>query len=63
MLFVKRLAEEMATAFVAGFAGVAVTGDLGQAGLAAAAVMGVRAVLGVLLKNFGPDKDKPGVSA
>jgi hypothetical protein len=63
MLFLKRLAEEAVHAFVAGFAGVAVTGDLDKAGLVAAVVVGFRAVLGVLAKNFGPDKDKPSIGA
>lgn len=53
MLFAKRLAEQAAYAFVGAFAAAALVGDLGQAALVAAAVAGVRAVLGVLVKNFG----------
>lgn len=59
--FGKRLLEESAHAFVGGFAAAALVGDLGTATLVAAATAGVRAVLGVLVKNFG-DKDKPSVS-
>lgn len=58
MLFVKRLVEEAAYAFVGAAAVALSTGDLGHAALVGAGVAGVRAVIGVLVKNFG-DKDKP----
>lgn len=61
MLFVKRLGEEALYAFVGGFSAAALTGDLGKAAIVAAATAGVRGVLGVLVKNFGTDKDKPSV--
>lgn len=58
MLFVKRLAEECAYTFAGTFAAVAATGDLGTAGLVAAAVAGGRAVFGLIAKRVG-DRDKP----
>lgn len=60
-MFVKRLAEEAAYAFVGGAAlALQASGDLGHAALVGAGVAGVRAVVGVLVKNFGA-KDKPSV--
>ena len=59
MLFAKRLLEECAYAFAGAASGVLLTGELDKAGLLAAAVVGTRAVIGVLAKNFGGDKDKP----
>jgi hypothetical protein len=60
MLFLKRLVEEAAYAFVGAAAVALGSGDLGHAALTGAGVAGVRAVIGVLVKNFG-DKDKPAV--
>lgn len=60
-MFVKRLAEEALYAFVGGAAlALQASNDLGHAALVGAGVAGVRAVIGVLVKNFG-DKDKPAV--
>lgn len=61
MLFVKRLVEEAAYAFVGGFAvALQASGDLSSAALTGAALAGVRAVVGVVVKNVG-EKDKPSV--
>lgn len=61
LVFVKRLAEESSYAFVGGFAvALQSSGDLGTAGLVGAATAGIRAVVGVLVKNFG-EADKPSV--
>lgn len=58
-MFVKRLAEEALYAFVGGAAlALQASGDLGHAAIVGAGVAGVRAVVGVLVKNFG-EKDKP----
>lgn len=60
-MFVKRLVEEAAYAFVGGFAvALEASGDLGTAALTGAALAGVRGVVGVLVKNFG-SKDRPSV--
>lgn len=61
MLFIKRLAEECAYAFVGAASGVLLTGQMDKAGLIAAGVVGSRAVLGVLARKFGSDRDKPSV--
>ena len=61
-MFLKRLVEEAAYAFVGGFAvALQTSGDLSTAALTGAALAGVRGVVGVLVKNFGEDKDKPSV--
>lgn len=60
-MFVKRLAEECALTFVATFSAVAATGDLGTAGLAAAALAGARAVFGLLAKRVG-DEERPSLT-
>lgn len=58
-MFLKRLVEEAAYSFVGGFAvALQTSGDLSTAALTGAAFAGFRAVVGVLVKNFG-DKDKP----
>lgn len=58
-MFVKRLVEESLYAFVGGAAlALQSSGDLSHAALVGAGVAGVRAVIGVLVKNFG-DRDKP----
>lgn len=62
-MFVKRLAEECLHAFIGGFAAAALVGDLNTAALVGAGVAGARAVLGVLAKRFGADKDKPSITA
>lgn len=60
-MFVKRLVEEAAYAFVGGFAvALQASGDFSTAGLVGAGTAGARAVIGVLVKRFG-DKDKPSV--
>lgn len=61
LLFLKRLGEEALYAAVAGFAAAALTGELDKAGVAVAVTAAARGVLGVLVKNFGSDKDKPSV--
>ena len=61
-MFVKRLGEEAVYAFVGGFAvALQASGDLSTAGLVGAATAGVRAVVGVLVKRFGEDSDRPSV--
>lgn len=63
-MFVKRLAEECLYAFAGGFAvALQTSGDFSTAALTGAAVAGGRAVVGVLAKRFGADKDKPSVTA
>lgn len=62
-MFIKRLAEECLYAFVGAVSGALLTGELDKAALLAAGVVGVRAVLGVIVKNFGADKDKPSITA
>lgn len=60
-MFVKRLVEEAAYAFVGGAAlALQASGDLSTAALTGAGVAGVRAVIGVLVKHFG-DTDRPSV--
>ena len=58
--FLKRLAEESLHAFIGGFAAAALIGDLGKATLVGGLVAGVRAVFGVLVRNFGTE-DRPSV--
>jgi hypothetical protein len=60
MAFVKRLLEEAVYAFIGGASVSLGGGDFSHAALVGAGVAGVRAVVGVLVKNFG-DKDKPSV--
>ena len=59
--YLRRLAEEVFYAGVAGAGAALATGDWSKAGLLAAAVAGGRAALGVLVKAFG-DKDRPSVA-
>lgn len=62
-LFLVRLADECATTFVlTGGLVVVSTGDVSKAGLLAAGVAGARAVFGLLAKQVGKDKQKPGLS-
>ena len=63
-LFVARLVDEAAMVFVATF-GVTLAsgGALDKAAVLSAAVAGGRAVLGLLVKKVGADKDKPSVVA
>ncbi|MER5252882.1 hypothetical protein [Streptomyces sp. NPDC002855] len=60
--FVKRMAEQMAVAFVVGFGGVMLAGDGEvQTSLAGAALAaGLRGVYGVLVKGLG-DPEQPSV--
>lgn len=57
--FLKRLGEESVHAFLGGFALVAVSGDFGKATLFGGLLAGFRGVMGVLLRNFGDDVDRP----
>lgn len=62
LAFLKRVAEEAVYAFVAAVsAGILAGGDLGKASAVAGLVAGGRAVLGVLVKNFGSDTERPSV--
>lgn len=63
-MFVKRLAEECGYVFVGSFAlALQTSGDFSTAALSGAVIAGGRAVVGVIAKRFGADKDKPSLTA
>jgi hypothetical protein len=58
--FVKKLGKECLVAFITTFGVVALADPtLGAAAITAGAVAGFRAVLGVVVKNVGSEKDSP----
>jgi hypothetical protein len=61
MLYLKRLAELVMAAFVAGAAPVFLDQGLSKAGVAGAVTAGGVAVYGLLVKGLGGDKDRPTV--
>lgn len=61
MVFGKRLAEEAAVAAVIAFGGLVVADGTGftVAALVAGGQAAARALYGVIVRNFGPDAEKP----